>query len=556
MTKRERFQFLLIWLVLGLLPLFLRPLWEPDEGRYAEIPREMLTSGDWLTPTLNHVLYFEKPPLQYWLSAVSMRLFGTTAWAARLPLALATGLAMWAAYRLAKRLGAGMPLWAAFMTATLLLGYICGQVLTLDALFSAFFVLTLAAVAEAVAARVEARNALGWTLLAFGSLGLALMTKGLAAPVLVGGILLCALPVAWREVPLRRAILRTFLDPGGWLLLLALTVPWFDAVERANPGHARFFFIHEHFARYTSTVHARKGNPLYFVAILGLGLLPWLSASMVGLTRGLRFLRRRGPQGTSGPLLRWTVALLVAGVLVPFVFFSLSGSKLPFYIVPVLVPLAALAAAFEEHAEAWKALARSGTELLVFGVVLLVGLPLAQKTDGPQDPGALAWMLGLGFAFALLGLWARSRRGLTGPRFMVALAAVLLLLTLGAQRLEGRRYDVGHLVAQAPSNAQWISHGNYFQGIAFATGRRVTVINGTGELAFGKERLGTPERERWFQEDPRTLTDVAERLRSEAPGNPVWAVLDRESWKVLPEELRSRWEVVDRTPKAWLARYR
>ena len=145
MTRRERTYLLALWFFLGLLPLLVRPLWEPDEGRYAEIPREMLATGDWLTPRLNGVLYFEKPPLQYWLSAISMKLFGLNGAAARLPLALASGLMIWAAWRLAKRLGARDPLWAPFMAATGLLAFLVGQLLTLDALFSAFLVAALAA---------------------------------------------------------------------------------------------------------------------------------------------------------------------------------------------------------------------------------------------------------------------------------------------------------------------------------------------------------------------------------------------------------------------------
>ncbi len=258
MTKRERIQFLLIWLALGLLPLFLRPLWEPDEGRYAEIPREMLATGDWLTPHLNGVLYFEKPPLQYWLSAIGMRLFGPSAWAARLPLALASALAMWAAWRMARRLGAVVPIWASFIAAGSLLGFICGQILTLDALFTAFLVATVACAVEAVDARRRRQPAFMWTLLAFTCVALAFLTKGLAAPVLIGGIFFGALALNWRDRGLRQPILRTFFDPGGWALFLAITAPWFILVDQANPGHARFFFIPEPFARYPPPVRCRR----------------------------------------------------------------------------------------------------------------------------------------------------------------------------------------------------------------------------------------------------------------------------------------------------------
>ena len=213
MTRSERWQFFGIWLFLGFVPLLMRTLWQPDEARYAEIPREMLASGDWLTPRLNYVLYFEKPPLQYWLSALSMKAFGINAAAARLPLALAAGISLWCAWRLARRLGAKQPMWALFMAATALLAYACGQILTLDALFSAFMILALTAAIEAVVARYQERPAMGWNLLAFGAVALAVLTKGLAAPVLLGGIFICTLPWAWGDARLRKAFLRTFFDP-------------------------------------------------------------------------------------------------------------------------------------------------------------------------------------------------------------------------------------------------------------------------------------------------------------------------------------------------------
>jgi 4-amino-4-deoxy-L-arabinose transferase-like glycosyltransferase len=168
LTKKDRSALLWTWFFLGLVPLFLRGLWEPDEARYAEIPREMLAAGDWLTPRLNHVLYFEKPPLQYWMSAASLKLFGLHPFAARLPLAVATLVTLWCAWKLSVRLGARQGFWAAFMAGTALLAYVCGQILTLDALFSAFQVLALVLGIEAVGARFEGRNAFGWSLGAFG----------------------------------------------------------------------------------------------------------------------------------------------------------------------------------------------------------------------------------------------------------------------------------------------------------------------------------------------------------------------------------------------------
>ena len=561
MTRKDRGTLIWIWLFLGLVPLFMRPLWEPDEARYAEIPREMLACADWLTPRLNYVLYFEKPPLQYWLSALSMKAFGLNAFAARLPLALATLITLGCAWKLATRLGARQATWAAFMVATALLGYVCGQILTLDALFSAFQVLALVAFIEAVAARFEGTGraaANGWTLLAFGSLALAMLTKGLAAPVLVGGILLFSLPVAWASTRLRSALLRTMLDPLGWLLFVLVAAPWFVAVNRANPGHAHFFFIHEHFQRYASHVHDRQGskNPLldkfYFTAFLALGVLPWMSACALGLRRGVAFLRRAaGPVSDRAPLLRWTVAATLLGCAVPLVFYSLSGSKLPPYILPCLVPLLALACAFEQEGEAWAGLARAGKELLGLGLLFLAVVPFVLK-----ETEALGWVLLLGAVLVALGAWANRPRHLTGPRWMAGLGGALLLLTFAASKVAGPAKDAGALVKRAPAGAQWISCGDFYQAIPFLTGQRVVVVAGTGELAFGRDHLDAADRDRWFQEHLVQFLPTAQRLRQEDPSRPVMALVDRWAWKDLPQEQRDAFELEGRAQGCILVRLR
>jgi 4-amino-4-deoxy-L-arabinose transferase-like glycosyltransferase len=543
MTPRERWRLLSFWFFLGLLPLFMRPLWEPDEARYAEIPREMLALGDWLTPRLNYVLYFEKPPLQYWMSAASMRLFGLYPFAARLPLALATLVSLWCAWRLARRLGARQPAWAAFMLATAILSFICGQILTLDALFSALQVLALVAGIEAVAARFQGWGGHGWTLLAFASLALATLTKGLAAPVLVGMTLICSLPWAWRTPALRGALLRTLLDPLGWLLFAALAAPWFVLVDRAHPGHASFFFVHEHFARFTSHVHSRQGsdNPildkLYFVGVLAAGLVPWLGAAITGVKRGVAFLRRPGgPVTTQAPLHGWTVAASLLGFAWPLAFYSVSGSKLPPYILPAMVPILAMACAFEREGEEPRALVRSGRELLGLGILMVAVGPFVLK-----DASGLGWLLATGAAMAALGCWAMRPRGLTGSRWMAGLGAAMLLVTFAAGKVAGPGKDVTALVRQAPADAQWISCGNYFQGLPFASRQRAVVVAGTGELGYGRDHLDPAERDRWFQEGLDSFTGMALRLRAEAPGRPVWALVDRHDWRDLPEAQRQAW---------------
>ncbi len=559
MTKRDRLTYLMLWAILGLLPLFMRPLWEPDEGRYAEIPREMLASRNWLTPTLNGVLYFEKPPLQYWLSAASMKLFGLNAAAARLPLALASLILFWCAWRLARRLGARGPIWALVMVATTLLTFVCGQLLTLDALFSAFLVLSITAAVESVAARFREEPSLGWTVLTYLALSAAVLTKGPVALVLLVGILGLSLPFSWRDPKLRKAVLTMGFHPLGWMLFFALTAPWFYFVNRANPGHAQFFFIHEHLTRFLTHEHARQGsdNPVldkpYFPGILLLGMLPWLSHSMVGLKRGLAFVRRSaGPQGIESALNRWTVATMIMAFAWPLFFFTLSGSKLAPYILPVVVPLLAMGCTFEEKGEEFRSLRRIAIELFVLGAIFLIGgFAFAKELNGGQG-----WVIGLGVAFGSLGVWAMNPKHLTAPRWMASLGGCMLLLVFVSDHVAGARKNVAPLVRRAPSNAQWISFGVYFQGLPFHSRQRCVVVAGTGELGFGKSQLPKAEQDRWFEEDPSKLGAIAQRMRSESPSRPVVVLAHAGDWRKLPEADRAAWQELERNPSMVLARLR
>jgi len=112
------------------------------------------------------------------------------------------------------------------------------------------------------------------------------------------------------------------------------------------------------------------------------------------------------------------------------------------------------------------------------------------------------------------------------------------------------------LIARVPPGVQWISAGYYMQNLPFQTGRRAVVVAGTGELAFGRDRLPAAERERWFREDLKDLNSVAAGLRAADPSRPVWALIDSDAWPRLSPEARGAWEVVDRSRAAYLARLR
>jgi len=297
---------------------------EPDETRYAEIPREMLAAGDLIVPRLNGVPYLEKPPLLYWLNAASLRLFGETPFAARLPTRLA-GLGTLVLVFLAAR-GAGLGGAAAVFFLAAPMGFLFSRTNLTDGLLTFFLTATLLAGRAAVRRRERERPWRAMAALFGAAAAAAFLTKGLIAIVLPAAIFF-----AWAVSTGRLAITgRTLMLSPAPLVFLLLALPWLLAVERRHPGFIDFFFVREHFRRFATGEAKRSGPVYYFVPVFVLGFLPGLAFFVRGFRRALR----ASDEGF----------FFFVWFTVVFVFFSVSGSKLPPYLFPA-VPAAAVLAA-------------------------------------------------------------------------------------------------------------------------------------------------------------------------------------------------------------------
>ena len=298
---------------------------EPDETRYAEIPREMLAAGDLVVPRLNGLPYFEKPPLLYWANAASFRVFGQNPWAARLPTRLAgLGTVLLIVLAVARSRGRTAGLTAGVFFLASPIGFLASRTNLTDGLLMFFFTATVLAGREAVRRRASASPWLGmaaWTGIAAAG---AFLTKGLIALALPGAILLI-----WSWATGQRAHVLALLVSPALPVFLALALPWLLMAERRHPGFLQFFFIHEHFARFATGAARRAGPLYYFFPVFLVGFLPGLPFFFPAAARA----RRSDPDAF----------LFLVWFLTVFVFFSISRSKLPPYLFPAIPAAAALA---------------------------------------------------------------------------------------------------------------------------------------------------------------------------------------------------------------------
>src|SRR5438046_4931228 len=305
--------------------LDVRKLQHPDEVRYAEIAREMVATGDWVTPRLDGLKYFEKPPLQYWATAAAFSAFGIDEWAARLAPALATVLALLAIAYAGKRLASATAgAYAALVFGGMLWPIGIAHIVTLDALLTAWLGAALAAFLIAQCGVENPPDERRWMLLAWAAVAGATLVKGPVAAAIPGGAL-ALYSLTTRDF----AVWKRLHLAAGLAVFLALSAPWFMAVSLENPEFARFFFIHEHLARYLTSEHRRTGAIWYFVPLLLVGLIPWTGVFLSTAWRSWR----DAPHTSAG--FSW-LRFCLAWIAFVFWFFSVLVAKLPSYILPVV----------------------------------------------------------------------------------------------------------------------------------------------------------------------------------------------------------------------------
>ena len=498
-----------------------RRLINPDEGRYSEIPREMVASGDWVTPRLNDIKYFYKPPLQYWATATAFTVFGEHHWTARLWPAL-TGFAgiLLAAFTAARLFSPTAGIIAGAVLASSVLWNVIGHANTLD--MGVSFFLAAAVFALCLAERstdVESRR---WYDGAWALLALAVLSKGLiglvlpAATIVVYTLWQRDWSLIWRIRPFR-----------GIAILLLITAPWFVAVSLDNPEFFHFFFIHEHFERFLTKTHGRYQPMWYFIPVLLLGMIPWLGTLVQGLWRGRR-------NGSNTAARQFSVErFLLTWIVVVFGFFSVSSSKLASYILPIFPAIAVLIGIYLAVREGRDSLRWQAIPAILLG---LIALGLAYYAPSFANEVVTAslyadyqpWLYGAAAALLLGGLLA-FHFGRHGRSLAFALSLAIGGHAFGQLFLLGHdnvgQVNSAHAAAAAirdklPPGVPFYSANTYDQSLQFYLKRTTTMVSYRDELGFG------------ITQEPHKFIpsmNAFEQAWLAAPA--AWALLSPNDWK-------------------------
>lgn len=398
----------------------------PDEPRYAEVAREMFAGGDYISTRLCGCLWFEKPVLLYWMSAISYRLFGVNEFAARLPSAMAAIATVALLFCALRRLASPrVAVCGSLVLATSGIFIAYARVAVPDMILTA--AMTAALLAGFLATKTKGRARLIYTVLAFIFMALGVLAKGLVGVVLVLAILGVYLLITrqlgsfrWRDCLI------------GFVVFVAVAGTWYVPVTvRHGWAFIDEFFIRHHFQRFTSNEFGHP-QPVYFFLLVAIaGTAPWVFFLIPAAAR-LWSLRPRTEDRDSLLALAWV------WVAVPLIFFSLSESKLPGYILPISPALAVILGVEVERF--WSGVPDRTLRIAIWataGVLngISIGLIVYVQRESPGLSGWRMLLEGLPLAVALVSIVAlamnKRRAFITSPAAVVLsliLAAVLLLI--------------------------------------------------------------------------------------------------------------------------------
>ncbi|MGZ6228238.1 MAG: glycosyltransferase family 39 protein [Candidatus Binataceae bacterium] len=500
LAERNRWLRLLICGMLAAilyLPALGRPaLWEPDEGRYAEIAREMVLTHDYVTPRDNWVRYFEKPPLGYWAEALPIKLIGPSELAVRLPAALASVAEVAVTAALGEAMfGAAIGLAAAMVLALSPLVFGFARFATLDPALALFVTAALGALwAAARAPGFGSAAGRRWFLLSAAMTAAGTLTKGPVALVLTG-----AVGLAWLVAERRAREIARMPWLGAIAIYVAVAAPWFVIASRRNPEFLRFFFIHEHVERYLENTEHGWG-PYFFVMVVIAGMWPWIFFVPLGV-RDLLHARRGDEEAGRSPRrpdARSSLAFALWWFGIILVFFSIPRAKLGSYILPGLPPLAIVAG------YALCSLPRLETTRVrkLFGSLALLNLAataavaIARVYFATQAEPALladafagiAALTATSFVALAIVWWGRAAGVATGVLALGVTMALGMMVKArtDAQPLVSYRELAHAIEPYLVPDCRLASYRHFVQALPFYTGHREALVDYRGELApFG-----------------------------------------------------------------------
>jgi 4-amino-4-deoxy-L-arabinose transferase-like glycosyltransferase len=531
------FFLLLIGLAVYMPSLFMVPLTRA-EAMYALIPQEMLKSGHWLLATLNGAPYLDKPPLLYWLTIFAYKIFGTSAWVARVPTLLCTLGEIWLTYLLGRRLFNPRAAWLGGFVLLSSLGFFA---LHLEILTDHLITLSLIASLYCMwrwQEEPERRWVLGFYLaLAGGFLSKGFI--GLAFPVLISGLFL------WFKN--RASLHRLFFNPLGLGLLAAVVLPWLAAMAYVYPGFLRHYIINEQILRFLGQRQPPDITPFplpQFWIFLAIWLLPWTLLLPEAL---YRFWRETGPRGRGAPEGRFL--LIWAGVIL--VFFSLSSSRIEYYSLPALPPLALILGwrldryldAPRDRSLLWALLA-----LGLLGLGTLFFIPYLERLCGenrreflgmfqlvrPMARQATYWIPGVALLGVLAG-WRHHRAAIVSFGALALILSYFTFQTLIAlsphlsDKIPGE-FIRAHAGPRDLVIMENIEEFEYGASLAYYAGRRILMVQRRGlpqfpyPVAPGADYLISPARLKELWEGPRRvflLVDDPQGLEGYLKGAPT-----------------------------------
>ncbi len=483
MTSISRPLICVIAIILALLALSelgTRRLADPDEGRYSEISREMAQSNDFVTPRLNGLKYFEKPPMQYWATAIAFKMFGESEFSARLYTFLsALGCIFIIGYTGGRLYGNDTGISAALALVSSWYFTAFTQIVTLDTGLTFWMTLGVCGflIAQSIANDASRRR---WMLIAWAGMAGAVLSKGLIGIVFPSAAIFfyCLTHRDWRLL----TRLEWFY---GLAIFFAITVPWHVMVSIENPEFPHFYFVHEHFERFFTTVHRREAPWWTFIAITFLGLMPWGLALFPAALNGWRntALRIGKSDGSTFAPLRF---VLIFSAFVLF-FFSISSSKLPGYILPIFPVLALLIGAYLKDA-ACKSLAW----LMLPTIILALGGAYATWKSFPATgsmmiAGLLIWATSTIIAFAML---RKNHKWLGVATMAMATAIMILFAARGFDATSPKKlsYAVAEVINKRMTpETRLYAIKIYDQSLPFYLKRTLTLVEYVDEFEMGQK---------------------------------------------------------------------